>query len=313
MRVKEVAGVADLGFELFGKAVGIGSMVTSDNTSGDANVGFSLGLSEGVVEGLSAGVLLTSSEGEAAVSEDYETLDVDVEDAEEPTWGVLLSGGYATDMFGANIDVGLTDLKETEEYLIGISPFLSMPDLYDLSVTGELDVVGGDDVGLGAGASLGGSIMGIAPGVSIYWKNEYFGGDDTIDDASGADDITGDVSMMAEFDSTDLDAATALALAVSADLAELTGMKLINLSGGYDMLLTGSKNSGWNAGVDFDLAEVIEMPVTFGFSVAKWAEEDLTWALNAGYTVEEVFAILTTLQQTEKDVIGWSLVGSITF
>lgn len=318
LKVKGIAGVVDVMFELMGRAVGVGSMVTSDKggTSGnDANYGFSVALSKDVIPGVSASVLVTGWDEDmaAAVDEDYEDLEVNAEGATEPIWGGQLDIGYATDMFGAKVQVGIVDFKaDPLVWIASVQPFVSMPDLFGLSVKGEFNVIGSDPMGLAAAASVGGAYMGIAPTVTFYWKDENFGGDDTIDDASGADDITGDAGLMAEFNSTDLDTATALAVALSFDLAELMGMKLITVSGGYDMLLSGSKNSGWKAGVGLDFAEVLAMPVTFGFNVAKWEEEDLTWAAVLGYTYDAL-AVSFTVEQTEEDVIGWTLAGKVSF
>jgi hypothetical protein len=313
LKVMNVFGALDFMAEIEGRAVGVGSMVTSDATAGnDANVGLTVGLSEGVVPGLSLSVLVTTSDdGEAAVDIDYETLEDVDEDAEEPVWGMLIEAGYDAGIVAADVGFGIADLQDTAAYIAGIGVGVSMPDMFGLAVDAELNIVGGDDMGLGAGASLGAGMMGISPTVSVYWKNEFFGDDDTSNAATGADDITADEGLMAEFDST-ADASTALAIDVAVDLADLMGMKLIMLSGGYDMMLAPSDNAGWDVGIDLDLAEVMGMPITLGFDVSKWAEEDLLWAAVLGYTYASL-GVSFTLEQTEEDVIGWTLAGKVSF
>ena len=318
LKVKKVAGVVDIMAEIEGKAVGVGSMVTSakNGTSGnDANFGVSLALSEGVVSGLSASVLVTGSDADmaAAVGQDYENLIDDVADPVEPVWGGQVDIGYATKMFGATVQFGVVDLKaDPFKWIASVQPFVSLADIAGLSLKGEFNLIGTDPIGMGAGASLGASIMGISPSVGFYWKDVNFGGDDSYTTGSGADSITKDSGLMTEFNSTDGDAATALALAASVDLAKLISMKLVTLSGGYDMLLTGSKDAGWNAGVALDFAEVLKMPVTLSFNISQWEAEALLWSGVLGYTYDKL-GVTFTLGQTDTDVIGWALAGKISF
>jgi hypothetical protein len=311
LNVKNVFGVLDFMAEIEGRAVGVGSMVTSDATAGnDANVGLTVGLSDGVVDGLSFSVLVTTSDdGAAAVDQDYETAIDDVEAAEEPVWGMLIEAGYDAGIVAADVGFGLADLSDTAAYIAGLGVGVSMPDMAGLAADVELNLVGGDDMGLGVGASVGAGIMGISPTVGVYWKNEFFGDDDTDNDITGADTIEDEEGMMAEFDSTKA-SLTALGIDVAVDLADLMGMKLLSLSGGYDMILSG--NSGWDVGVGLDLAEVLGMPVTVGFDISKWAEEDLIWAAVLGYTYSSL-GVSLTVEQTEEDVVGWSLAGKVTF
>jgi len=329
LKIKGIAGVVDIMAELMGRAVGVGSMVTSayNGTSGnDANYGFTVALSEGVVPGVSFSALVTGSDADmaAAVDQDYETEEYTVEDAEEPVWGGQIDVGYATDMFGADVQFGVVDLKADDfVWIASVMPFVSMPDMFGLSVKGEFDVVGAEDMGIAAAASVGAAYMGIAPNVTFWWKNEFFGGDDTTNAATGADDITDDSGLAAQFGSVDLEAATALAIALSVDLADLLGMKLITLSGGYDMLLApqvdDKSESGYNLGVALDFAEVLGMPVTLGFNMSQWGiqreaddKEDLVWSGVLGYTYDAL-AVSFTLKQTEEDVIGWALAGKVSF
>jgi hypothetical protein len=315
LKVKKIAGVVDIMAEIEGKAVGVGSMVTSDATSGnDANYGVTLALSEGVVAGLTASVLVTGSDADmaAAVSEDYETVIVDAAAASEPVWGGQVEFGYATKMFGATVQFGVVDLTDFAAWQASIQPFLSMPDVAGLSVKGEFDLLGGATMGMAAGASVGASIMGIAPSVGFYWKNAAFGGDASTNDVTGADDLTTDSGLMAEFNSIDAADAAALAIALSVDLKDLMKMKLVTLTGGFDMMLIGGTENGWNAGVAFDLAEVLKAPLTASFNISKWAAEDLLWSGALGYTYDKL-GVTFTLEQTEADVIGWSLAGKVSF
>ncbi|MCX7037797.1 MAG: hypothetical protein NT005_01455 [Spirochaetes bacterium] len=317
LKLNKVLGVVDIMGEIEGRAVGVGSMVVSDknNTTGnDANFGASLALSEGVVSGLTASVLVTGSDPDmaAAVSQDYETTIDDVAAAVEPIWGGQIDIGYATKMFGATVQFGVVDLKDFAAWQASIQPFVSLADIAGLSLKGEFNLIGGATMAMAAGASLGASIMGISPSVGFYWKDKNFGGDDSYTTGGGPDSITGDSGLMTEFNSTDDTAATALAIAASVDLAKLISMKLVTLSGGYDMLLSGSKDAGWNAGVALDFAEVLKMPVTLSFNISQWAAEALLWSGVLGYTYDKL-GVTFTLGQTDTDVIGWALAGKISF
>lgn len=314
LKVKKVFGVVDIMAEIEGKAVGVGSMVTNSSTSGnDANYGVSLALSEGVVSGVNASVLVTGYDADmaAAVDPDLETIVYDDADAVEPVWGLQVDAGYAAEMYGAQVQFGVVDLLDlANTWMLSVQPSVSLADIAGLSVNGEFDLVPAG--GFGIGAKVGASILGVAPSVGFYYKNAAFGGDDSIDDATAADSITTDSGLMAEFDSIDEADAAALAIAVSADLADLMKMKLVTLNGGFDMMLVGGTDTGWSAGVDFDLAEVLKAPLTVSFSISKWAAEDLLWSGVVGYTYDKL-GVTFTLEQTEADVIGWSLAGTVSF
>ncbi len=314
LKVKNVFNVLDFTAEIGGKAVGVGSMVTSDATAGnDANVGLSVGLSEGVVEGLSASVLVTASDdGAAEVTQNWESLAKDDEAAEPAVWGLQIDAGFDAGMVAFGVGFGIADLSEDEaaEWIAGVDVSLSLPDVAGLSAGVEFNLNGGADLGMGAGVSVGAGIMGISPTVSFYWKDDNFGDDDTSNAATGADDITDDAGLMAEFDSTVV-SSTALGVDLAVDLAELMGMSLITLGGGLDLMLAPSSNMGWDANVGLALADVIDMPITLGFSMSKWAEEDLVWAAVLGYTYD-ILSVSFTFEQTEADVIGWKLAGSVT-
>ncbi len=317
LKVKKVFGVVDIMGEIEGRPVGVGSMVVSakNGTSGnDENVGLSVALSEGVVSGLSASVLVTGADADMAAetSQDYTTMIDETAAAVEPIWGAQIDLGYATKMFGATVQFGVADLMATPfKWIASIQPFVSLADIAGLSLKGEFNLIGTDPIAMGAGASLSASIMGIAPSVGFYWKDANFGGDDSYTTGSGADSITTDSGLLAEFDSIDDAAAAALALAASVDLKDLMKMKLVTLSGGFDMMLIGGTENGWNAGVGFDFADVLKKPVTLSFNISKWAAEDLLWSGVLGYTYDKL-GVTFTLAQTEADVIGWTLAGKIT-
>lgn len=314
LKVMGVAGVVDLMFEVNGKAIAVGSMVTSDATAADdANIGFSAALSEGVVEGVSASVLLTAGGGAAAVDNDEETYEFEEAAADPTVWGTLVSVGYATDMFGVDAALGLEDVSDTSVMLFSVMPSVSLTDLYGLSLMGEVNGVTGDDLGLGYAAKLSANVMGIAPSVSFWGKNEFFGGDDSYA-LDGSDDVTTDSGLVAEFNSIDDVAAMALDVAVAADLTELMGQKLVSVNGGYAMMLGDDYDeSGWNAGLGLDFSEVLAMPLTAGFDISKWAEEDLVWAGNLGYTFSETMVISAVLEQPEAEVLSYTVSATVSF
>lgn len=313
LRVKGIAGVLDLTFELAGKAVAVGSMVTSDASASDnANVGFTAALSSGVVEGLSASALVTAGGGAAAVAESWETRADDTAAADPTVWGAKICAGYATDMFGVQLAGALEDLTDFGAIMFSIMPSLTLTDVAGLAISGEFNGIMGDELAMGYGAKLSAAIMGIKPAFSFYGKNAAYGGDDT-SNLDGTDAITTDSGLMAEFNSTDQADAMAFAFDLSADLAELIGMKLVTISGGLDMMLSGSKNLGWDAALAFDLNEVLAAPLTAGVSIGKWAEEGMTWSGNLGYTFAESMAISAALSQNSDEEIGYTVKASVKF
>jgi hypothetical protein len=311
LKINAIGGVLDVMFEVNGKAIAVGSMVTSDaSVADDANVGFTAALSSGVVEGVSASALVTAGGGAAAVTEDWETRADNTAGSDPTVWGAKLCAGYATDMFGISGAVAFEDISDTAGLMWSVMPSLTMTDLYGLAVSGEVNGVA--DAGLGAGAKVSAAVMGIKPAIGFYYKNAAFGGagDSNLD---GSDAITTDSGLMAQFNSIDDADAMALAIDVSADLTELMGMKLLTIGGGFDMMLEAEGNYGWDATLGLDLAEVLAAPVTAGFSISQWAAEDLVWAANLGYTFAETMAVSAVFEQPEAEVLSYTVKATVKF
>jgi len=120
--------------------------------------------------------------------------------------------------------------------------------------------------------------------------------------------------MMAEFNSYDTKQAMALGVDVAVDLAQIMGMKLVTLNVGSDLFFgDGYTNVGVDGGVDLSFAEMLGAPLTLGFDIGKYAENDLTWAVSLGYVYAELFTVTANLEQTEADVIGYSIGGKVSF
>jgi len=166
LRLNGVGGVVDIEFEINGKAVGVGSMVSSYKATGDAELGLTVGLASGVVPGLSASLLLNQSENAAAVSDSGDTWSDESADVTKSTLGTQLNVGYTADLgfgsAGATVKFGIIDFSAVGESLvIALEPTLAMPDMFGLSVSGELDVLllGAGTTGLGAGVGVSISSM----------------------------------------------------------------------------------------------------------------------------------------------------------
>jgi hypothetical protein len=321
LKLKKLFGAVDLTFAVSGKAVGVGSMVTSipaaQDISDETPLGLSLDLADGLVPGVSAGVLLNSFTAKQ-VSEDSATAVVEA-DTVDHVYGFAAYGGYKAageDMsYGANVYFGGKDAsKFGDTYVLGLSVNFGMKSLAGLAVNGELDMLAGG--GMAYAGKVGASIMGIAPSVAYYSKNADFGGNDSWDGLdSTKDSVTGDAGLMTEFNSTDAVDASALAIAVSVATKDLIGLDLATVSGGYDMLMSGSKNSGWNAGVSFALAGLIQQPLTLGVTASSWkGTEDgaMAYSANIGYTYDKL-AITATYGVAADETTTYSILGKVTF
>jgi hypothetical protein len=322
LRLNAIGGILDVEFEVMGKAVGVGSMVTSDKSSGDANYGLTLALDEAVVPGLVASVLVTTSEGEASTSDDPITFTDETDAGENRYVGSQLNVGYtfSNDMMnaGALVKFGIIDFSAVGESLvIGIEPSFGMPGVAGLNVGAEFNllVLGSGTTGIGLGATVGASIMGISPSLSFYMKTADYYGDDSLDFFDG--DNVDDSSMMAEFNSTDLAKASALAGDVSVDLAEVMGLKLLTLGVGADFFFgDGYSNFGMDGSLGLDFSEVLGAPLTLGFNMGRYGSadmNDLTWGVNLGYTYAELFMVKGYFKQTEAETFAYGVGGSVSF
>lgn len=272
LRLKALFGVVDVEFQVNGKAVAVGSKFTV--AEDDANLGVSLGLTSGVVEGLSASVLYTLAESKAAVDEDFETLAVEAEDAEDAVGAVEVNGGYATDMFNVDFELGLVDFDALTTHY-SVRGGLSLADLFGLSVGAELTgTADADGNGLGVAADLGASIMGIAPSVDFRLSSNLYDDADTNDEGTALE----------YFQTVDEDS-TYLGLGLSVGTADLIGMNLATVSGGLGLVFGGGND--WNAGVDFTFAD-FGAPVTAGFTLTSLYDSTLTWKADAGVTVADI-------------------------
>jgi len=222
LKLKKLLGVADLTFAVSGKAVGVGSMVTSvpavQDISDETPLGLSLDLAADVVPGVSAGLLWNAYQA-TNVGETWDTAasEVDVTDPAH-VYGMAVYGGYkmaGDDMsFGLNLYGGAKDINEaSDSMVVGLTGSFGMKSIANLAVNGEFSYLG--NKGMAYAAKVGASIMGIAPTLTYLAKNDEFGGNDSWKGYSYDDDtdsITDDAGLMTEFNSTDAEA-SALAIA----------------------------------------------------------------------------------------------------
>jgi hypothetical protein len=336
LRLNAIGGVIDIEFEVNGKSVGVGSMVTSANASGDANLGLTIGLDEAVVPGLTASVLINEASPAADDDDDYATFEEEGDrdaDISGAVIGTELNVGYTADLggmsIGAMLEFGVMDFSDFgNSIVIGLTPTFAMPDVAGLNAKVEFNLLTGTELGMGLGANVGASIMGISPSVSFYYKNDAYGGDDSytsyfdgstasVDELATEDDVSSDsvtqTSLMAEFNSTDDAAATALAADLAVDLSGLMGMKLVTVGLGADFFLATPGSFGMDGSLGLDFSEVLGQPLTVSFAMGQYRDNDLTWAGTIGYTYAELFNASFTIEQTEAEVVGYSLGGTVSF
>lgn len=276
--IKKIGGVVDLGLA-YNKDATVGSMVTSQYTkpgNTDPKAGMSIGLSDGVIPGVSASVYVDTNAGTNGVGDNVETIaNEDNGGLGKPVVGVLISGGYSTDMFGVKLGAMIGDTTAIGDNLaFSIQPSVTLADLFGLNVAGEFTMgrKNGDAGGFGAGVKVGATMMGISPAVTFKYKNAAFSGagDSNLD---GSDAISSS-SASATFDSIDSADAAYFQLDASADLSSLIGMKLVSVNLGYQMMLMGSDYMGYSGGLSFDFNDVLKMPLTAGWSLSTYDNAD---------------------------------------
>jgi hypothetical protein len=315
MRLNALFGILDMEFEVNGKAVAVGSMVTSDITKGEAFLGLTLGLDEAVVPGLMFNVLFTDSSNRvAAVDDDTTTYADESADKDPNEYGLQFNVGYtfASDAMsvGAKATFGIKEIMDTDvedgNIIIGIMPSFSMPSVAGLNVGAEfslLPAADGTNMGIGLGASVGASVMGISPTVKFYFKNDAFG---VIDGAS-------DTSAMGAFNGAT--GALALNVGIAVDLAELIGMKLVTLNLGGDMVSIDPETYlGFSAGLGLNFADVLGQPLTLGFNISQFGDNVLGWEASLGYTYAELLGITGAFGYSPDDeALYYSVGGSVSF
>jgi hypothetical protein len=315
MRLNALFGILDMEFEVNGKAVAVGSMVTSDITKGEAFLGLTLGLDEAVVPGLMFNVLFTDSSNRvAAVDDDTTTYADESADKDPNEYGLQFNVGYtfASDAMsvGAKATFGIKEIMDTDvedgNIIIGIMPSFSMPGVAGLNVGAEfslLPAADGTNMGIGLGASVGASVMGISPTVKFYFKNDAFG---VIDGAS-------DTSAMGAFNGAT--GALALNVGIAVDLAELIGMKLVTLNLGGDMVSIDPETYlGFSAGLGLNFADVLGQPLTLGFNISQFGDNVLGWEASLGYTYAELLGITGAFGYSPDDeALYYSVGGSVSF
>jgi len=327
-KFKSLFDVADLTMHVKGQAVSVGSMVTSGNsaqdTSDETPLGVTLGLASGLVENLSAGVLFNGFKAVAAKTENWQTRAIEADTATAHVFGLAANAGYALDLDMMKVSAGLVfgakDLGDfANSYLGGLTVGFGMPDMFALKLDGEFNLLAGG--GMGAGASLGANIMGIAPSAKVLWKNAAFGGDGTYSAYYNSTDfktvrtdkVEKEKGYAAQFNSIDTTDALALSASLSVGTADLLGMKLATLSGGYDMMLVGGTESGWNAKLALDFAELLELPITLTGSASDWAANGLIYSVALGYTYDKVGITATYTSDAVKPAHTYSVLAKISF
>jgi len=289
-RLLAVGGVVDVEFELNGKEVTVGSKFPQ--TADDANLGIGIALTAGVIEGLSVSALYTNAPAVAAITNDYDTVADDAEDADAAVNALQINAGYATDMFNVNAAMAIEDLADIDLWF-SVMGGVSLPDLAGLAANLEFTKMSAGN-GMGIAVDVAASILGIAPSVDFRY---HIAGDDLTDSYDlgvAEDDTTGDETALAYFNSA-LAANGYLGIGLVVDFAEIMGMSLITLDGGFNMVF-GAGND-WNVGIAFDLTEIV-FPVTVSGGFASAYDAVMSW--DAGVSTE--FAGVTAALAVADDI-----------
>lgn len=261
-RLLGVAGVVDVEFEVNGKNVMVGSKFTEATDDDPLHLGVGLALTSGVVEGLSASILYTNYPSEAADTDDILTIGSEAADAEDAVNAIQVNAGYATDMFNVAVDFALASFSDIDPWF-SVRGGVSLADLAGLAANVEFTKQSAAN-GMGLAADVSASILGISPSVDFRYNLE---GDTTTDTTTlgvDSDDTTGDGTALDYFKSV-LTSGGYLGIGLSVDFAEIMGMSLITLDGGFAMVFGGDND--WNVGLGLDFTELFA-PVTLdaGFS-----------------------------------------------
>jgi len=286
-RLLGVAGVVDVEFELNGKNVAVGSKFTQEEDNDPLHLGMGLALTEGVVEGLSASILYTHDAAVAAKTDDILTIGSEKEDAEDAANAILVKGGFAHELFNASADFAITNFKEIDPWF-SVRGGVTLADIAGLNADLEFTKLDKDN-GMGLAIGAGASILGITPSVDFRYHIEGTDKFDTTEYGEESDSKTTDETALAYFNS-ELTSNGYLGFGLAVDFAEIMGMSLITLDGGFNMVFTkyvkdADKkvyyNNDWNVGLDLDFTELFA-PVTLGGGFSSTFDMVRAWDLAVG-------------------------------
>ena len=261
--LKKIAGILDMSGDLVGGHVAVGNINLDQSghieDAVSAYPSARMGLSAGIVEGLTAGITIYSDDNGAANEVDavadtwYSWIDETVAQADpvEPKLGLKVDAGYTMALgegisAGLNAALGLYDLLSTEDPSASqlgftVAPFFKGA-FGDLSTAANVQF----DYGLGMmyiGIDASMTIMGITP--SVRFKNVGLDADDAYDLAFLADGIyaSGEAAVKGL-------GGMVVGCGVAVDLGTLIGITG-SVSGGADFAIptTGDSFLNWNAAV----------------------------------------------------------------
>ncbi|MDA3811724.1 MAG: hypothetical protein PF518_15505 [Spirochaetaceae bacterium] len=291
-RLLGIAGVVDVEFILNGKNTSVGNKFMQATDDDPLHLGMGLALTKGVVEGLSASVMYTNLPATNATSEDWTTTAVEDASADDAEHAIQINAGYATDMFNFSADFAVPNLvADTPEVWFSVAGGVSLADIAGLTADVEFTKMDADN-GMGIAVGAGASIMGISPSVDFRY---HIAGDSLTDSMDitatpvDYDDTTDDGTALDYFNSA-LASNGYLGIGLTVDLADLMGMKLITVDGGFAMVFGGGND--WNAGLSFDLTDLFA-PVTVGFGIDSAYDEARSWNASIGAEFVGITAGLT--------------------
>lgn len=303
-----VGGVVDIVANLAGTHVAAGKISadgaghTSTAVSGYPSL--KLGLSSGVVEGVSAAltVYIDDNNAQEAVSDDFYTWMDETEAQADPVYGLGVMAGYAMAMgdmnVGADFTFGMYDLLGTPAWALSVAPSFSG---MGANVGVQFDY--GMDL-MYLMASVDYTIMGITPSVGIHYASAT--GDNVVSYCASP------ASVMADY----LNTSTGLLLeaGLAADLTELVGMG-VSVSGSMDYDFNASQLA-WGAGLS--VAGLVEgLTVGFDASADAVAGSTFDYALSAAYaySIATISASFGSAYDSGDDATysTWSLGASVSF
>ncbi len=184
-------------------------------------------------------------------------------------WGFKLMTGYEGEFLYANLDLAVLNAQYPSETFTALwEGGGTLIEDWDLNLTTEATLVGlkSESMALGGGAEIEVALGGFTPKFGFFAKNEFYGKDEDLLSIADARD---------DFNTRTGSREWGWDMEVSYNPADIMGLNLITLKGGYNALLSGVQRWGWNAGFDLNFYDFDELPLTGGFSISQYGDEGL--------------------------------------
>ena len=349
IKIKSIFNILDLTMEYKGSNVEIGRSLSSTRASQENSLigmRLDLALDEEILPNLSAGVLVVLTDGEESETEDWESMDYDMDEGESGDLGILLNGGYSIKSVGSlDMELGLLDIKNPTNFILAVYPTIDIWHKNKLKIEGEFDMFGYSDekveddslkLGMGAAIDMQATFYGVTPRVKALWKNDQFFGENS---ANLEEDRLPGTSYMDDFNSSNVKMAGALDAGLIFDTSKLFGREILSVGGGlnlfaYDPLENlDTLRYGWYAGMVLKLKDTTEIPLTVDLNVSRYDHSGLvefadyegtgvdtslisgvSWNVTMNYIYSENLEFLATStgadtgnRFTNEPVITWGL------